>query len=73
MREGELRTFAVIGFIVFVIGGIIAVPVFLIWSLNTLFGLAIPYTFKTWVACAFLFEVLVLLAFIGSPNKTKGN
>ena len=26
------------------------VPLTLIWALNTLFGLAIPFTFKTWLA-----------------------
>ena len=29
---------------------IIAGPLIFIWSLNTLFGLAIAYTFKTWLA-----------------------
>lgn len=33
-------------------------PIVVIWSLNTLFALAIPYTFKTWLATAFLTMVL---------------
>lgn len=33
-------------------------PVLTLWALNTLFGLAIPYTFKCWFAC------LVLLCLI---------
>lgn len=33
-------------------------PIVVIWSLNTLFALAIPYTFKTWLATFFLTTVL---------------
>lgn len=29
-------------------------PLLMIWSLNTLFALAIPYTLSTWVAATFL-------------------
>lgn len=37
-----------------VIAAIIFVPLALIWSLNTLFGLTIPWTFKTWFAALVL-------------------
>ena len=29
---------------------VIGMPIALIWSLNTLFSLAIPYTLETWLA-----------------------
>ena len=29
-------------------------PLLVIWSVNTLFGLGIPYTFKTWLAMGIL-------------------
>jgi len=40
--------------IVLVIIAIICCPIAAIWALNTLFGLAIPLTFKTWLAAAVL-------------------
>ena len=44
----------ILGLLVLVILLIIAGPIAVIWSLNTLFPmLAIPFTFKTWLA-AFL-------------------
>lgn len=33
-------------------------PIFTIWSLNLLFGLQIPVTFKTWCAVLWLLTVL---------------
>jgi len=33
-------------------------PLLTIWSLNTLFGLTIPYTLKTWFATLFLAGVV---------------
>jgi len=33
---------------------LIAVPVLVIWSLNTLFGLGIAYTVQTWAAVVLL-------------------
>ena len=44
---------------------IIAGPVAAIWSLNTLFGLSIPFTFKTWLAALLLGGV-----FSGSGRKS---
>jgi hypothetical protein len=41
-----------------VIFGIFVMPLAGIWSLNTLFGLTIPYTFDTWLA-AFLLGAVV--------------
>lgn len=33
-------------------------PILFIWSANTLFGLGIPFSFKTWLACLTLLLVL---------------
>lgn len=48
--------------ILFVIAIVAVIFVFLplagIWSLNTLFGLAIPYTFDTWCAAFVLSAIL---------------
>jgi len=33
-------------------------PFFTIWSLNTIFGLEIAYTFKTWVAVIWLITII---------------
>ena len=50
-------------FVLVVFVGILAIalgfPFFIIWSLNTLFGLAIGYTFKTWLA-AFILELVFM-------------
>lgn len=40
------------------IGVAVFAPVAIIWSLNTLFGLAIPYAFKAWVATVILVTLL---------------
>lgn len=42
--------FLILLVVAIVIGG----PLATIWSLNTLFGLTIAYTFKTWLAALFL-------------------
>lgn len=43
---------------------LIVVPFAAIWSVNTLFGTMIPYTFKTWVAS------LLLSGIVGSSSAT---
>lgn len=40
------------------LAAVICLPLGLIWSLNTLFGLALAYSFQTWAAA--LFFVLLL-------------
>lgn len=40
--------------ILFLIGVIIFAPFATIWSLNTLFGLGIAYTFWTWLATVWI-------------------
>lgn len=47
-------TMAIIGLILLTIVLIAVGPLLTIWSLNTLFGLGIAYTFKTWLAALFL-------------------
>ncbi len=37
---------------------IAAGPLIILWALNTLFGLGIPYTFWTWLATAILTSVI---------------
>lgn len=55
-----------IGVIVTAVILIIAGPVVVIWSLNTLFpALAIPYTVWTWLATAVLFGIM------GRPMRVK--
>lgn len=46
-------------------------PIFTIWSLNTLFGLEIAYSFKTWVAVNWM--MLVLHGFRASIQKKQNN
>lgn len=43
-----------------VVAIIIATPLLTIWSINTLFGAQIPFTFYTWLAMAWLYSVLVI-------------
>lgn len=58
--------FGVLGIIALVVVLIVAGPLLLLWSLNTLFPvLAIPYTFWTWVAA------LILAATISPTIKVK--
>lgn len=38
-------------------GIIIATPLLTIWSINTLFGAEIPFTFYTWLAMTWLYAV----------------
>ena len=50
-----------------VIVAALATPLAAIWALNTLFGLGITYTFKTW------FAALVLSAIINPVVNVKKN
>ena len=44
----------------------IFIPIALIWALNTLFALAIPFTVKTWAAA------LILGGIVSSSSVSKG-
>lgn len=47
-------SFGILGAVAFVFVMIIFGPFISIWSLNTLFGLGIAYSFKTWLAAIWL-------------------
>lgn len=49
---------------------VVIVPLALIWALNTLFGLGIPYTIWTWFAAAFL--LLLIPSRLGSKIANWG-
>jgi hypothetical protein len=50
--------------VVLSIAALIVVPLAVIWALNTLFGLAIPVAFDTWLAVA-------ILAAVVSPSSSR--
>lgn len=50
--------FVLVLFILWAIAMLSFGPIFLIWSLNTLFGLSIAFSFKTWLAGFFLILVI---------------
>jgi len=52
-----MKEFLIALAIVFVIGFIIFYPLAVVWSLNLLFSLTIPYTFSTWCAIMILVGV----------------
>jgi hypothetical protein len=52
-----MKEFLIALAIVFVIGFTIFYPLAVIWSLNLLFGLTIPFTFSTWCATMLLIGV----------------
>jgi len=49
-----MKTSTAIGLILLIVALIILGPLATIWSLNTLFGLGIAYTFWTWLAAVWL-------------------
>lgn len=57
-----LNTSKLIAVLVFAILLLLFAPLAVIWALNTLFALAIPYTFWTWLA------MLVLTGTFGKAN-----
>ena len=62
-----MKATAILGFVLLGILLIIAAPLLVIWSLNTLFpALAIPFALDTWFA-AFLLNALVF--YRGSGSK----
>lgn len=54
MGKYILGTFGIFGLIAFILVLIVFGPFVSIWSLNTLFGLGIAYTFKTWLAAVWI-------------------
>lgn len=51
--------------VVLIVSAVIAVPLLTIWALNTLFVLAIPYTWQTW------FAAMILLGLSNRAGFTK--
>lgn len=49
-----MKEFVIALAIVFVIAVFIFYPIAVIWSINLLFGLTIPFTFSTWCATVVL-------------------
>ena len=60
---------AIVFFIIWTIVMLTFGPFFLIWSLNTLFGLTIAFSFKTWIAAFFL--VLTIGGYKFNMNSGK--
>ena len=54
MKDTATKGTLALGFILLIFTLIIIGPILLIWSLNTLFGLSIPFTLKTWCASLIL-------------------
>jgi len=60
------KVMLVAGFAVLVVALVVLGPLFVIWSMNTLFPiLAIPYTWQTWLS------VLVMSAFFQTKVSVK--
>lgn len=57
MNDGW-EVFVIVVLLIVVFALVILGPIFTIWSLNTLFGLGIPYTFKTWCATIWIHTIL---------------
>jgi hypothetical protein len=60
-----MKTSYIIGLIILIILLITIGPLAVIWALNTLFGLTIPFTIWTWLA------VIILNLTISSTNIKK--
>mgnify|MGYP001555281389 CR=1 FL=1 len=57
-------------FIVLSMAAIVVVPFITIWSLNTLFGLGVGYTVKTWLAVTWL-STITFGGITGAINNLK--
>ena len=57
----------IVGLVILIVLVVVFAPLLTIWSLNTLFGLTITYTIKTWLAA------LVLGAFVGGSSVRSGD
>ncbi len=66
IRPSDARTAFLVG-AGLLMGKAILGPLALIWALNTLFPLSIPFTFKSWLAALAL--LLVLRSFTGKTGR----
>jgi fatty acid desaturase len=55
--QPNMKEFLIALLIVLVIAFFVFYPIAVIWSLNTLFGFTIPFTFSTWCAAGLLVGV----------------
>lgn len=60
-----MRNTITVFLVVLVVVLVVTAPIALIWALNTLFGLGIAYTVKTWAAA------LILGGAVTTPTSTK--
>jgi len=61
-----MKNFAFAGIVFGIILTVLLSPLFIVWSLNTLFpALSIPYNFWTWLAA------IVLFGIVKAPNIKK--
>jgi hypothetical protein len=56
-KDLPMNSYTKLRLILIIIAGLVYPGVFL-WTVNTLFGLGIPYTFKTWLASLLFFWVI---------------
>ncbi len=69
MAAKILASFGILGLVAFVLLLIVFGPFISIWSLNTLFGLGIAYSFKTWLAAIWI----QMVTFGGVQTAVKNN
>ena len=72
--ENSLFIGASVGAVVFVlllIAIIVFQPFIIIWAINVLFGVGIPYTFKTWLAMFTIIMVIRSNSAASSNSKDK--
>jgi len=56
--------------VVFIFGILLlCIPFATLWSLNTVFGLGVAYTFKSWIATTFLLSTAALITSISRSSK----
>ena len=67
-----LASFGVVGILAFAFALIVFGPFISIWSLNTLFGLTIAYTFKTWLAAIWI-QMVTFGGVQSAVSKAKKN
>lgn len=51
------KVFVVLILLLLLVALVVFGPIFTIWSLNTVFGLKIPFNFQTWAAVIWLMTV----------------
>lgn len=70
MGKAIVATFGIFGLLAFIVLMIVFGPFVTMWSLNTLFGLGIAYTFKTWLATCWI-QMVTFGGINAAINKKK--